>query len=75
MNIYDLPSVPVGQKGIITSVADTDLSERLFDLGFIPGTPVSCLFAAPSGNPRAYLIRGTVIALRNQDAIGIKAEI
>ena len=27
-----------------------------------------CLFAAPSGEPRAYRIRGAVIALRREDA-------
>lgn len=75
MDIYDLPSVPIGAEGIITSVADCAISERLSDLGFTPGAPVSCLFTAPSGNPRAYLIRGTVIALRNQDAVSVKAKL
>lgn len=41
---------------------------RLLDLGLVNGTPVTCLFKAPSGNPAAYLIRGTVIALRSSDA-------
>jgi len=49
---------------------------RLLDLGFTPGAQVRCLFSAPSGNPRAYLIRGAVIALRASDAesVRIRAE-
>lgn len=73
MNIYDLPSIPVGRSCTIDYVADSAMAGRLYDLGFTPGASVECLFAAPSGNPRAYLIRGTVIALRNSDAAAIKA--
>ena len=44
------------------------MKERLRDLGFDEGTRVCCLGAAPLGDPRAYLIRGSVIALRAADA-------
>lgn len=52
---------------------DTDglTRRRLLDLGFTPGARVRCLFSAPSGSPKAYLIRGTVIALRSCDAINV----
>ena len=45
-----------------------DARRRLMDLGFTPGARVMCLFAAPSGDPRAYMVRGSVIALRREDA-------
>ena len=45
-----------------------ELRRRLMDLGFTPGAAVRCLFAAPSGDPRAYMIRDSVIALRGSDA-------
>ena len=38
------------------------------DLGLTHGARVRCLFAAPGGDPRAYRIRGAVIALRSEDA-------
>ena len=41
---------------------------RLLDLGFTRGARVRCLFAAPSGEPRAYRVRGAAIALRREDA-------
>jgi ferrous iron transport protein A len=48
--------------------AQTDMKQRLTDLGLIPGTRVTCTARSPSGDPRAYLIRGTLIALRRADA-------
>jgi len=46
-------------------------SRRLQDIGFIPGTAVTCLQRSPLGDPTAYRIRGTVIALRREDAKNI----
>ena len=69
MNANNLLSVPVGNCATIESLCASGLSRRrLLDLGLTPGSCVTCLYEAPSGNPKAYLIRGTVIALRNQDA-------
>ena len=45
-----------------------DIVSRLMDLGLTHGARVRCLFAAPGGDPRAYRIRGAVIALRSEDA-------
>jgi DtxR family Mn-dependent transcriptional regulator len=41
---------------------------RLFDLGLIPGTTVTAELRSPSGDPTAYRIRGTLIALRKEQA-------
>jgi len=69
MDTKTLLSLPVGHTAAVTSLElSGPMRGRLLDLGLTPGTSVSCLFQAPSGNPRAYLIRGAVIALRNQDA-------
>lgn len=72
MNTKNLMSVAVGNNAVINSLsASGALRRRLLDLGLTPGSHITCLYEAPSGNPRAYLIRGTVIALRNQDALNI----
>ena len=44
------------------------LKTRLNDIGCINGTEISCLFKSPSGDPTAYLVRGSVIAIRNKDS-------
>ncbi len=41
---------------------------RLLDLGFVAGTPVEVEMVSPSGDPTAYRVRGTVIALRHEQA-------
>lgn len=47
---------------------------RIFDLGIIPGTEIKSLQKSPLGDPGAYFVRGTVIALRNMDARKIIVE-
>lgn len=41
---------------------------RLLDLGFVPGTKVEVEMISPSGDPTAYLVRGTLVALRREQA-------
>lgn len=40
---------------------------RLLDLGLIPGTTVKAVLKSPLGDPTAYKIRGTIIALRSEE--------
>lgn len=41
---------------------------RLLDLGFVKGSDVSIDLLNPLGDPKAFLIKGTAIALRNDQA-------
>lgn len=45
---------------------------RLLDLGFITGSKITALYKSPSGNLTAYLIKGAVIAIRDEDAKNIE---
>ncbi|UWG95922.1 ferrous iron transport protein A [Dehalobacter sp. DCM] len=47
------------------------LRRRIMDLGIIPGTAIECIRKGPSGDPTAYTVRGTTIALRREDAAKI----
>ena len=64
-----LNKISTGEFAVVEAV-DTALSlkQRLYDIGLVPGTKVKVVHQSPSGNPRAYLVRGSVIALRNCDA-------
>ncbi|MCD8285642.1 MAG: ferrous iron transport protein A [Clostridia bacterium] len=66
-NLYE---VAVGQTVWVTSVDvdDLDMRRRLQDLGIIAGTRVLCKQKAPSGNPKAYLVRGATVAIRKNDS-------
>lgn len=41
-----------------------DARARLMELGLVPKTRVVCVASSPAGDPRAFLIRGKVVALR-----------
>jgi DtxR family Mn-dependent transcriptional regulator len=41
---------------------------RLLDLGFVPGTVVEVERVSPLGDPVAYRVRGSVVALRSEQA-------
>ena len=69
MSSTTLLSVPVGSGASVVALnVDGAMRRRLLDLGLTPGANVCCLYSAPFGSPRAYLIRGAVVALRNEDA-------
>ena len=74
--LYPLCSLKEGEKCIIRETScDVKMKRRLAELGLIEGTCVSCVMKSFSGDPTAFLIRGAVIALRNEDSAGIKAEL
>lgn len=62
-----LSDLEVNESGIISKVFyNGDLGRRLMDLGFITGSRICCVGKSPKGNPKAYLVKGTVIAIRNE---------
>ncbi len=65
MNLFELRS---GQECLIDKITLTgSMRRRLLDLGLTPETKVSCVGQSPLGDPKAFLIRGAVIALREDD--------
>lgn len=61
-----LDQLPVGQRASVTGLtSDGSARRRMLDLGVIDGTEIEPLYKSPSGSPVAYLIRGAVIALRD----------
>ncbi len=47
---------------------------RLLDLGFLPGTRLFAELRSPSGDPTAYIVRDTLIALRADQARHIRVQ-
>ena len=63
-----LKDLKMGEMGIITSLsAQGTIKRRLLDIGLVDNTEVQCILDSPSKDPKAFLIRGAVIALRNED--------
>lgn len=76
MNVFSLSDMKKGEGMIIKKLETKEsLRRRLMDLGFVEGTYAECAGISPFGDPKAYLICKTVIALRNEDAktvLGVK---
>ena len=64
-----LSDIKVGDKVIIKKVdANDNIKRRLLDIGLIEGTKVECVLKSFFNDPLAYLIRGTIIAIRKEDS-------
>lgn len=64
-----LDKIPTGASAVVVDVdTNNSLKQRLYDIGLVTGTKIKVVHQSPAGNPRAYLVRGSVIALRNCDA-------
>lgn len=69
MSEKNLASLREGETARVTTLLHTgNIKRRLQDLGLVEGTNVRCIQKSPYGDPVAYGIRGTVIALRKEDA-------
>lgn len=64
-----LSALPTGKSAKVTKItAGGKLKRRFADLGIIEGSQISAIQRGLSGDPTAYNIRGTVIALRKEDS-------
>ena len=53
---------------IKTLLMRSGLKRRLMDVGFTCGTEIQCISESILGDPRAYLVKDALIAIRNKDA-------
>ncbi len=66
-----LSSLKLGEQAHVTNISQACRGlerRRLMDLGILPGTLVEAELTSPSGDPTAYRVRGTLIALRQEQA-------
>jgi len=67
-----LKDLKQGEWGIVERInSGGDIYRRFLDIGLIDGTRVMCVTESPSGDPKAFLIRGAVIAIRLSDCATI----
>lgn len=63
-----LADAQIDEKAVVKTLAAAGPARaRFLDLGIVPGTRIKPLFKSPFGDPVAFRIRGTVIALRLSD--------
>ncbi|HIR85979.1 MAG TPA: ferrous iron transport protein A [Candidatus Limivicinus faecipullorum] len=63
-----LQNLRPGETAVVESLNSSGaLRRRLLDMGLVEGTRVECLGLSPAGDPRAFLIRGAMLAIRSGD--------
>ncbi len=68
----NLNSIDVGEYAEISELlTNGGMRRRLLDIGLTPDTRVECVGKSPAGDPKAFLIRGPVIAIRKEDCAQI----
>jgi ferrous iron transport protein A len=72
-DIGTLDRLAPGQAAIVTDLTSQGMERRrLMDLGILPGTAITVEMTSPLGDPRAYMVRGALVALRREQARGIR---
>ncbi len=63
-----LDDISVDERAVVRALdISGSMRRRLLDIGLIEGTEVECVGKSPCGDPKAFLIRGAVIAIRTED--------
>lgn len=76
MKIENLNQLPLNKSGKINKIeCGEGIKRRLLDMGLVKGTEITPILISPSGDPRAFLVRGTIIVIREEDAKNIKINI
>jgi ferrous iron transport protein A len=66
---HTLADLPFGSEAVLAELAvSADDAARLMELGFLPGSLVRAVRAAPGGDPRVFRVDGAEIALRRETA-------
>jgi len=69
LNEITLDKLELNHKGTIKKLNCLgNIRRRFLDLGLINGTTITPVLISACGDPVAYEIRGTVIAIRSEDA-------
>ena len=69
IQLITMDKLKLGESAIVEKVsAKSDIRRRFSDIGLIKGTNVKCVSVSPLGDPKAFLIRGAVIVIRNCDS-------
>jgi ferrous iron transport protein A len=66
--LHTIAELLLGEKGIIDSFTDEEISLKLLEMGCIPGEIIQIKNIAPLGDPIAISVSGYVLGLRKSEA-------
>ena len=72
MGEWPLHRLPLGEEAVVLKMEEENrLSLRLREIGVTEGTRICRKRQAPLGDPSIYMVRGSALAIRAQDAAHI----
>ena len=72
---FSLNDIRIGECAVVKKIGSgCAIRRRLMDIGVVKNTKIECVGISPLGDPRAYLIKGAVIAIRAADSADIMVE-
>lgn len=75
-NTINLSQLELNKIGVIEDIkCEETIKRRLLDMGLVKGTKIVPVLTSPSKDPRAFEVRGTIIAIRQEDAVKIDIEV
>ena len=67
--VLPLTEINIGECCCVFDINDEcAVKRRLSDMGIVKNRDITPVYNSPFGTPRAYLVCGTLVALRNADA-------
>ena len=74
--VTNLSQLPLNKYGTIQELkCEGNIRRRLLDMGLVKGTKITPVLVSPSKDPRAFFVRGSIIAIRKEDAEKVDIEI
>jgi len=74
MNSVTADTIRTNQTVEIVDLDSNETGQRLGEMGFWPGKSITLVMSAPFGDPMAFEVDNTVIALRKNEARLIKVK-
>lgn len=74
MNSVTADTIRTNQTVEIVDLDNNETGQRLGEMGFWPGKSITLVLSAPFGDPMAFEVDNTVIALRKNEAKLIKVK-
>ncbi len=69
----NLTNLPIGTKATVVSIKGNNrITQRLMEMGVVPGASVRVIKSAPFGDPLEILVRGYHLAMRKNEADAIE---
>lgn len=69
-----LGRLALGATATVVGYQDGERVRRFVEMGFVPGTSVTAVRAAPLGDPIEYAVLGSHVAIRREDADAVLVE-